>query len=142
MFLYWISFPRKLSRMQDEFGREYSQISRILKTVWQFINLTWGRLVTNNLAYFVPRFPEYNRCFLAKYRSKHGFGCSPRFQNTSMFTDGTKIQLNRCDQVNYSGHKHIYCYSFLLTTGMDGMISFLPYLAKFVAPSGSSVFLG
>ena len=39
-----------------------------------------------------------------------------------MFTDGTKIQLNRCDQVNYSGHKHIYCYSFLLTTGMDGMI--------------------
>ena len=122
MFLFWISFPRKLSRMQTEFGREYSQISRILKAVWVFMDINWGHLVTNNIPYFVARLPEYNRRFLAKYQRVHGFPCSPRFSRTALFTDGTKVQINRGQQINYSGHKHIYCYSFLLTTAMDGMI--------------------
>jgi hypothetical protein len=65
---------------------------------------------------------EYNRRFLAKYQRVHGFPCSPRFSRTALFTDGTKVQINRGQQINYSGHKHCYCYSFLMTTAMDGMI--------------------
>jgi hypothetical protein len=72
MFLYWVSFPRKISVMQEIFGREYSQISRIMKAVWNFLDTTWSRLVTDNLDYFVGRLPEYNRCFRAKYFRLHG----------------------------------------------------------------------
>ena len=72
MFLYWASFPRKLFEMQIVFGREYSQITRVLKAIWNYINLRWGHLVNNNLAYFVPRLKEYNRCFKAKWFRIHG----------------------------------------------------------------------
>jgi len=75
MFLYWISFPRKLYHMQIIFGREYSQISRIMKAIFQYLNTRWGHLITpgpNNLDYFVPRLEEYNRCFLVKYQQLHG----------------------------------------------------------------------
>ena len=64
MFLYWVSFPRKLHSMQNVFGREYSQISRVLKAVWTYLNLVWGHLVTDNLNYFAERFELYNRCFI------------------------------------------------------------------------------
>lgn len=122
MFLYWVSFPRKLSTMQKVFGREYSQISRVLKAMWVYIDTTWGHLVTNNLDYFVPRFPEYNRAFRAKYQALHGHPCSPRFNDTALLTDGHKVAINRDLRINFSGHKWMYCLSFLITSAMDGMI--------------------
>ena len=78
--------------------------------------------MTNNLDYFVPRFEEYNRAFRAKYQLHHGHQCSPRFIDTSLLTDGHKLAINRDLQINFSGHKWIYCLSFLITTAMDGMI--------------------
>jgi hypothetical protein len=123
MFLYWISFPRKLATMQEVFGREYSQISRIMKFFWEHIQVNWAFLVTNNLPYFVPRLPQYNRSFRAKYQQLHGHACSPRFEDTALMTDGHKLQINRDLRINYSGHKHIYCLSFLITSATDGMIA-------------------
>ena len=42
MWFYWASFPRQIYIMQNLFGREFSQISRILKAVWTYINTRWG----------------------------------------------------------------------------------------------------
>ena len=65
---YWASFPRHIFTMQKLFGLEYSQISRVLKVVWNYLNDKWGHLVTNNISFYVPRFEEYNRVFLEKYQ--------------------------------------------------------------------------
>ena len=72
MWFYWTSFPHHIFTMQKLFGREYSQISRVLKAIWNDLNARWGHLVTNNIPFFVPRFQECNRLFLGKYTQLHG----------------------------------------------------------------------
>lgn len=122
MWLHWATYPKKLFNMQIVFGREYSQISRVLKAVWTHLNREWRHLVENNMAYFVPRFPEYNRCFRVKYQQLHGHPCSPRHLLDAMMTDGHKLRIKKDLAINYSGHKHMYCYSNLITSTYDGMI--------------------
>ena len=53
--------------MQKVFGREYSKLSRVLKAVWTFLDDTWSHLVTNNIEFFVNRFPNYNRCIKEEF---------------------------------------------------------------------------
>jgi hypothetical protein len=123
MFLWWISFPRKISCAQEKFGREYSQISRIMKRIWDFMNTRWAHLVTNNLNYFVPRLPYYNQCLLRKGQALNFGGLMPaRWSHTALLTDGHKIRINDDEQVHFSGHIHAHCLSFLITSAMDGMI--------------------
>ena len=43
-------------------------------------------------------------------------------KNKAIFTDGTKLPINRDVPANFSGHKKIYCFSFLVSTAPDGMI--------------------
>lgn len=121
MWFYFTSFPRKLHGMQREFGREYSQISRVLETIWSFMDLTWGHLVTNNLPWFQPRLELHNNKFSAKYLEIWNVPPAPYWQDISLFTDGTQVQMNRDIQVNFSGHKSFYCFGYLVTCGMDGM---------------------
>ena len=129
MFFYWISFPRKLFAMQEVFGREYSQISRILKCIWEHMDTRWGHLVTNNLNWYVAngRLAYYNAKFLAKYLQTNlvlaaGAGVPNHWALVALMTDGTQVQMNRDVRLNFSGHKWYYCFGYLFTTGMDGMI--------------------
>ena len=46
----------------------------------------------------------------------------PKFINTALFTDGTQRQHNSGRRTNFSGHKHYYCYGYLVTVAPDGMI--------------------
>ena len=90
MWLSWIAFPRRLSTMQYDFGIEYSQISRIIAKIWQFLYTKWKHLVQNNFAYFVSRFPAYNAAIVARYKNQNRVNHVPaHWRNVSCFTDGT-----------------------------------------------------
>jgi len=104
--------PRLLAQAQYFFGREYSQISRIVKAVIIFINGRWLKLVEDNLDYFAPRFGLYNTApITAKYINLFGI-MDPKYALTVLFTDGTQRQHNRCRRTNFSGHRKIYCYGY------------------------------
>ena len=124
LWFYKTSFPTRLVTLQKIFGREYSQLSRVLKEVWMFLNNRWKHLVTNNIPYEVSRFPMYNVCVRRKFSKLFPNTPMPaRWRRIALFSDGTKLQINRDVPVNYSGHKRIYCLSLLLTTAPDGRIA-------------------
>ena len=64
LLLYWFSFPRTLASAQEFYGLEYSQISRIIRTVIQNIMFEWQYLVDDNLDFFSPRFLHYSTAIL------------------------------------------------------------------------------
>ena len=59
LFLIFLCFPKRITDMQQRHGLEYSQLSRLMKCAWLHIYVNWGRLVTNNFAFFVPRMAAY-----------------------------------------------------------------------------------
>lgn len=122
MFIYWWSMPRLLSSAQYFFGLEYSQISRIVKSVVMYISRRWQHLVDSNLNFYAPRFETYSAAITQKYFSVYGIN-DPKYTRTALFTDGTQRQHNRNRRSNFSGHRKIYCYGFLVTTAPDGMIA-------------------
>jgi hypothetical protein len=64
-----------------------------------------GHLVTGNIPFFVPRLSEYNRFFKARYLSINGIPAPQRWEDTALFTDGTKMMINHDVPNNYSGYK-------------------------------------
>jgi len=123
MFLWWIAFPRRLFNMQTMWGLEYSQISRFMKGMWLYLNGAWGQKVTSNLAYFVPRFPYYNSKIIDRYTAVHNVAAiDPKFQHAAIFSDPTKRRCNKGRRTNYSGHKKMHCYGFMVSTAPDGLI--------------------
>jgi hypothetical protein len=116
MWFYWVSSPRLLVAMQRRYGMDYSAISRILKCVWLFIYVTWHHLVIDNIAFFAPRFPEYNACFTRKYCESNNVVVVPvRWRRLALFTDGTKQKVPRdsSTNINFSGCKHCMCLIFV-----------------------------
>ena len=123
MLLYRLSFPTKLFKMQKLFGREYSQVSRIIRATFKYIDDTHKHLVSNNsIRLFAHRFALYNQKFKVKYQSLHGVVTPPHWNNVAMFSDGTKLKTTRNVRQNFSGHKKVYCLSTIDTTGVDGVI--------------------
>ena len=72
MFLYWLSMPRLLAHAQYFYGREYSQISRIVREVARFLIVRWHHVVDDNLDYFAQRFPLYCAAITAKFVQLNG----------------------------------------------------------------------
>jgi len=124
MLLDRISFPERLDDMQERWGREYSQISRILDATLRFIDENHSHLVSNNsIRYFAHRFNLYNRMFKLKYMQINGVANVPLYWDMiSVFSDGTKLYTTRNYRRNYNGWKRRYCLSFLDTTSPCGLI--------------------
>lgn len=122
MLLYWFSFPRLLSTAQEEFGLEYSQISRIVRTMIYTIMIEWQHLIDDNLEFFAPRFPAYCTAISNKYLALYQ-AVDPKYALTALLTDGTQRQHCRDRRTNFSGHKRMYCFGYLVTTAPDGMIA-------------------
>jgi hypothetical protein len=79
--------------------------------------------VTNNFAFFVPRFPAYKAAILAKYQQVHpNLAMDPKYDEVALFSDGTKRKHNHDRQTNYSGHKRFYCYGYMATAAPDGLV--------------------
>ena len=122
LLLYWFSFPRCLAVAQDFYGLEYSQISRIIRTMISLLMAEWRHLIDDNLEFYSPRFTIYRNAITAKYIELYGV-MDPKYARTSLFTDGTQRQHNRDRRTNFSGHKKFYCFGYLLTCAPDGMIA-------------------
>jgi hypothetical protein len=63
VYLYHLSYPTKLQRMQNVFGRELSELSRIEKVVKGFLITRYRRLVIGNLDWYADRFDTYADSF-------------------------------------------------------------------------------
>jgi hypothetical protein len=54
--LYRMSYPRRLSDVEEFFGIEYTLCSRIFRHFLEFMCQNWGRLLEDNLEYWKPFF--------------------------------------------------------------------------------------
>lgn len=124
MLLDRMSFPDRLDDFQERWGREYSQISRILDATFRFIDDNHKHLVSNNSTrYFAHRFPLYNRQFKRKYAQVNGVPVPAWWDRVALFTDGTKLYTTKNYRRNFSGYKERTCLSFMDTTTPCGMIA-------------------
>jgi hypothetical protein len=146
LMLYRMAYPRRIVDMERIFGREYSTLSRIFNHVVYLLDEQHGHLVTDNLAFFAPRFRDYNRVILAKIAEMNNGNIPQRERFTALFVDGTVRQICRpagndnvqraafCGRKkkhaqNFQGTYTIKCLSnfcdnkyITATTGADGMI--------------------
>ena len=59
LMLYKLSFPHDLTHIQENFGREYSQLSRISNTMLHWMVQNHGYKVLNNLEWYEDRLDMY-----------------------------------------------------------------------------------
>lgn len=94
-FLHRMAFPRRLVDEENIFGREYSTASRTFKAVIKFLDHEHSHLLQDNLEYFLPKFPEYNRAILEKISVANNGIIPERERQTAFFLDGTKREICR-----------------------------------------------
>jgi hypothetical protein len=122
IMLYRMTSYEKFTRMQHEFGIEYTQLSRIFKCTIALLVERNHYLLTDNLDYFVERFGEYNLAI----RSKIGEANMVQIAlDTALFGDGKSLWISRPGQFQhqvYNGDLRVHCLQFMGVTAPDGMI--------------------
>jgi len=119
---------RKLSSMEREFGRDYSQISRIFNEVSHRLTLHHFNRLFRNLPFFQPRFEMYNRHIQQKCQATRGHALPVTYRHVCGFQDGTRVEISRPggdDAVQmrcYNGSERIHCLEFQGVSFPDGMI--------------------
>ena len=115
----------RFTDMQEHFGIEYSQLSRIFNRVVELVLQRNHHLIFDNVAYFEPRFEMYN----AAIRAKLGAGRLPAAANdTALFLDGKSLRISRPSGPNirqaqvYNGHHRVHSLQFQGVSAPDGMI--------------------
>ena len=63
VYLYHLSYPTKLQRMQSTFGREYSQISRIENTIKSFLIINHRNKIVGNFNWYEDRLDLYKEAY-------------------------------------------------------------------------------
>ena len=58
--VYRMSWPRKLTQIEEMFGRDYSLWSRCIKHVLNYMVDNWSYLLFDNMAYWLPYLPLMN----------------------------------------------------------------------------------
>lgn len=66
IYLYHLTYPTTLLRMQSEFGRERSQLCRLENEIKSFMIMHYRHCVIGNLMWYEDRFPEYAEPFNRK----------------------------------------------------------------------------
>ena len=87
VFLYHLTCPTTLLRMQSEFGREQSQLSRIENEIKTYLISNYRHFIVGNLMWYEDRFPEYAEVFNRKVAySPHNLhpGNVPREKNPGL----------------------------------------------------------
>jgi hypothetical protein len=62
LLLYRIYYPSRLISLQDIFGRDYTQLSRIFKLIVDLIYMHHKHKVHGNLDWYADRFDTYHEC--------------------------------------------------------------------------------
>jgi hypothetical protein len=112
----------KFTKMQDEFGIEYTQLSRIFNCMIALLVERNMHLVTDHLAFFVNRFPDYNMAIRSILGEANLVAVA---LDTALFGDGKSLRIARPGEFQrqvYNGHHRVHCLQFMGVTAPDGMI--------------------
>ena len=119
---------KKLTSMEEEFGIDYTQLSKIFNQCCFLMATTHFNLLFNNLDFFRPRFQMYNDALQWKCNQIFGHGLPHRCRFVCGFQDGTRVEISRPggdEQVQrrvYNGNDRIHCLEFQAFSFPDGMI--------------------
>lgn len=99
VMLWRLHYPTTLAGMQDAFGRDYSQISRVFTAIVHFVHQTHKGKVTDCIDWYADRFDLYRHAIRAKIATHHANdqpGTIPiHLDNVFGFVDGTAAIIAR-----------------------------------------------
>lgn len=120
------AYPNRLKDLQNEFGPQYSSLSKLLKHICHFVYIKWSKLLLNS---------RENKWLTEHYLQEiatlvHAKGAP--LTNCIGFIDGTARAICRPNSMQremYSGHKRFHCLKFQSITLPNGIILHLssPY---------------
>lgn len=99
LMLYRLAYPCRLFELQDIFGRDYSQLSRIFKWSIDFMHEKHKHKVEGNLSWYSERFDLYHQAVIEKIihsprNPNRGF-IPVEVSNIFAFLDGTGLAIAR-----------------------------------------------
>lgn len=119
---FFFGYPNRLKNLQNEFGLQYSTLSKLLKLVCKFVYQKWKKLLGN-----IGKNKWLTREFLQEVAAiVHAKGAP--LKNCIGFIDGTARSICRphlMQQEVYSGHKRTHCLKFQSITLPNGIILYL-----------------
>jgi hypothetical protein len=114
-----------LVAMESEFGRDNTSLGRIITHMVHLLVRNNHHLISDNIAFFVPRFQMYNDAIKRKFRGQQ---MPVAAVDTALFLDGTSLRIAPpsgpyANQRNmYNGHHKLHCLQFQGVSAPDGMI--------------------
>jgi hypothetical protein len=126
------AFPKRLTDMENTYGREYSQISRTINTVVRRV-VHDHRHRLSNIGFFVEQFPTYHAAIIRKIREENNDVVPQREAGTVGFVDGWRVRICRPSELHpedpediqraaYDGHAAEHNLAYLILSFPDGMI--------------------
>jgi nuclease HARBI1 len=130
LLLYRISYPSRLISLQDIFGRDYTQLSRIFKLTVDLIYMHHKDKVHGNLDWYADRFDTYHEAIVRKIllSSKNpNINFLPiEVSNIFAFLDGTGLEITRpsngAQNPFYNGYLHGHYLIFQGISFSDGLV--------------------
>ena len=132
VYLYHLTCPTILLRMQKEFGRETSQLCRIEKYIKSYLITNYRRFVIGNLMWYEDRFEQYADVVNTKVAySPHNIapGTIPHvLYNIVGFIDGSSFPVARITGLNnaqlafWNGYYHCHMVLWMGVSLPDSMI--------------------
>jgi hypothetical protein len=128
IFLYRWHRGGTYDEMSRMFGRDDTQLVRIVHEFGEWLVNTWGHLLMDNIRYFVPFFPRYSEAIRIKGENVTGFHLfEPNEQRIVAAIDGTATSIRRPGGDNnyqkcmYSAY-HGHCTNSQGVGAPDGML--------------------
>ena len=118
--------------LEGIFGREHTQLSRLFDYLVERLYRQHSWLVTNNMNYFVDRFPTYNEKILNRVIPP----TPERLERVVSFTDCHVSQICRPEGNEnlqnsvYNGMNRVHALKFTATGGPDGVLQNLGVVAS------------
>ena len=130
LMLYRLAYPCRLFTLQDIFGREYTQLSRIFKFAINFMYVNHKHKVHGNLEWYSDRFDMYHEAVVRKIMKcpkNPNIGNVPiEVSNVFAFIDGTGLEIarpsNGAQNPFYNGYMHGHYLIFQGISFPDGLL--------------------
>ena len=130
LMLYRLAYPTRLIELQDVFGRDYSQLSRIFKWSVDLMYEKHKDKVHGNLSWYSERFDMYHQAIIEKIISSSrnpNQGFVPiEVSNIFGFLDGTGLEIarpgNGAQNPFWNGYLHGHYLIFQGISFPDGMV--------------------
>lgn len=130
LMLYRLAYPCRFFNLQEIFGREFTQLSRIFKFAINFMYESHRHKVQGNLDWYKDRFALYHNAVIRRIRMSrhnHNIGFMPEeLSDIFAFLDGTGLEIarpgNGAQNPFYNGYMHGHFLIFQGISFPDGMV--------------------